>query len=62
MVEVAGEMFDGMHQALGYSRENYGYVMDNVKLDAERGGGTGGSSTWPPEWCGCASSSSSQTG
>ncbi len=36
--QVAGEMFDGMHHALGYTRENYDYVMDNVKLGAERAG------------------------
>jgi 5,10-methylenetetrahydromethanopterin reductase len=36
--QVAGEMFDGMHHALGYSRENYDYVMDNVKLGAEKAG------------------------
>ncbi len=36
--QAAGEMFDGMHHALGYSRENYEYVMDNVKSGAEKAG------------------------
>lgn len=36
--QVAGEMFDGVHHALGYSRENYEYVMENVKAGAERAG------------------------
>lgn len=36
--QVAGELFDGMHHALGYTRENYDYVMDNVKLGAEKAG------------------------
>ena len=36
--QVAGETFDGMHHALGYSRENYEYVMDNVKAGAEKVG------------------------
>lgn len=36
--QIAGEMFDGMHHALGYSRENYEYVMENVKIGAEKAG------------------------
>ncbi len=35
---AAGELFDGMHHALGYSRENYEYVMKNVKAGAEKAG------------------------
>jgi 5,10-methylenetetrahydromethanopterin reductase len=35
---VAGEQFDGMHHALGYTRENYDYVMENVKAGAEKAG------------------------
>ena len=36
--EVAGERFDGLHHALGYSRENYDYVMQHVKDGAEKAG------------------------
>ena len=36
--EVAGEKFDGMHHALGYSRGNYEYVMEHVKAGADKAG------------------------
>src|SRR6202035_4615693 len=36
--EVAGEIADGLHHALSYSREAYDYVVDHVKIGAERGG------------------------
>jgi len=36
--QVAGELFDGMHHALGYSRENYEYVMQHVKAGADKAG------------------------
>ncbi len=36
--EVAGEIADGLHHALSYSREAYDYVIDHVKIGAERGG------------------------
>jgi 5,10-methylenetetrahydromethanopterin reductase len=36
--EVAGEIADGLHHALSYSREAYDYVVDHVKVGAERGG------------------------
>ena len=35
--EVAGEIADGLHHALSYSREAYDYVVDHVKIGAERG-------------------------
>jgi 5,10-methylenetetrahydromethanopterin reductase len=34
--EVAGEIADGLHHALSYSREAYDYVIDNVKVGAQR--------------------------
>ncbi|MGH3749549.1 MAG: LLM class flavin-dependent oxidoreductase, partial [Micromonosporaceae bacterium] len=34
--EVAGEHADGLHHALGYSRENYDYVAQHVKLGLEK--------------------------
>ncbi|MBV8942069.1 MAG: LLM class flavin-dependent oxidoreductase [Solirubrobacterales bacterium] len=36
--EVAGEIADGLHHALSYSREAYDYVIDHVKVGAERAG------------------------
>jgi 5,10-methylenetetrahydromethanopterin reductase len=36
--ELAGEMADGMHQALAYSREAMQYASDHVRLGAERAG------------------------
>jgi 5,10-methylenetetrahydromethanopterin reductase len=36
--ELAGEIADGMHHALSYSPEAYGYAIDHVKIGAERGG------------------------
>jgi 5,10-methylenetetrahydromethanopterin reductase len=36
--EVAGEIADGLHHALSYSREAYDYVVDHVKVGAERAG------------------------
>jgi 5,10-methylenetetrahydromethanopterin reductase len=36
--ELAGEIADGMHHALGYSRQNYEYVMEHVKIGAEKAG------------------------
>ena len=35
---LAGEVADGMHHALGYSKENYEYVIDNVRQGAEAAG------------------------
>jgi 5,10-methylenetetrahydromethanopterin reductase len=34
--ELAGEIADGLHHALSYSREAYEYVIDHVKVGAER--------------------------
>lgn len=36
--EVAGELADGMHHAVGYSRENYDYVVEHVKKGAAKAG------------------------
>jgi 5,10-methylenetetrahydromethanopterin reductase len=36
--ELAGEITDGMHQALGYSREAIQYAADHVRIGAERAG------------------------
>jgi 5,10-methylenetetrahydromethanopterin reductase len=36
--ELAGEIADGMHQALAYSREAMRYATDHVRLGAERAG------------------------
>jgi 5,10-methylenetetrahydromethanopterin reductase len=36
--EAAGEIADGLHHALSYSREAYDYVVDHVKKGAERAG------------------------
>jgi 5,10-methylenetetrahydromethanopterin reductase len=36
--EVAGELFDGVHQAVAASHETYQYMIDHVKIGAERAG------------------------
>jgi 5,10-methylenetetrahydromethanopterin reductase len=36
--ELAGEIADGMHQALAYSREAMQYATDHVRIGAERAG------------------------
>jgi 5,10-methylenetetrahydromethanopterin reductase len=36
--QVAGEIADGLHHALSYSRPAYDYVIDNVKTGAHRSG------------------------
>jgi 5,10-methylenetetrahydromethanopterin reductase len=36
--EVAGELFDGVHQAIGTSRETYQYMVEHVKKGAEKAG------------------------
>ncbi|UGS34458.1 LLM class flavin-dependent oxidoreductase [Capillimicrobium parvum] len=35
---AAGELADGLHHALSYSREAYEYVVDNVRTGADRAG------------------------
>jgi 5,10-methylenetetrahydromethanopterin reductase len=36
--QAAGELAEGLHHALSYSREAYDYVADNVRVGAERAG------------------------
>jgi 5,10-methylenetetrahydromethanopterin reductase len=36
--QLAGEVSDGVHVALSYSKEAYEYVVENVKVGAERSG------------------------
>ena len=36
--QVAGEISDGCHHALSYSKEAYEYLVENVKIGAERAG------------------------
>lgn len=36
--QLAGEISDGCHHALSYSKEAYEYLVENVKIGAERGG------------------------
>jgi 5,10-methylenetetrahydromethanopterin reductase len=36
--ELAGEISDGLHHALGYSRENYDYVAEHFRRGAEKVG------------------------
>jgi 5,10-methylenetetrahydromethanopterin reductase len=36
--QVAGEISDGVHHALSYTREAYDYLVDNVKQGAEKAG------------------------
>ena len=37
-IQLAGEVSDGVHSALGYYKEAYDYVVENVKIGAERAG------------------------
>ena len=36
--ELAGEISDGLHHALGYSRENYDFVAEHFRAGAEKAG------------------------
>jgi 5,10-methylenetetrahydromethanopterin reductase len=36
--EVAGELFEGVHQAVAASKETYQYMIDHVKIGADRAG------------------------
>jgi 5,10-methylenetetrahydromethanopterin reductase len=36
--EVGGELFDGVHQAVAASRETYEYMVEHVKVGAEKAG------------------------
>jgi 5,10-methylenetetrahydromethanopterin reductase len=36
--EVGGELFDGVHQAIGTSRETYEYMVDHARKGAEKAG------------------------
>jgi 5,10-methylenetetrahydromethanopterin reductase len=36
--EVGGELFDGVHQAIGTSRETYDYMVEHVKKGADKAG------------------------
>jgi 5,10-methylenetetrahydromethanopterin reductase len=36
--QAAGELTDGMHQALAYSREAYDYSSENLRIGAEKAG------------------------
>ncbi|TCP43874.1 methylenetetrahydromethanopterin reductase [Tamaricihabitans halophyticus] len=36
--QVAGEISDGVHHALSYTRQAYEYMVDNVKIGAQRAG------------------------
>ncbi|AXK35053.1 LLM class flavin-dependent oxidoreductase [Streptomyces armeniacus] len=36
--QAAGEISDGVHHALSYTREAYDYLVDNVRIGAERAG------------------------
>ena len=36
--EVGGELFDGVHQAIGTSRETYQYMVDGARKGAEKAG------------------------
>lgn len=38
--QVAGEIADGMHHALGYSKENYDYVAHHLQLGLDKSGRT----------------------
>ena len=46
--ETAGELADGVHHALSYSREAYDYMAENVRIGAERAGRDTPSSTSAP--------------
>ena len=37
-IQLAGEVSDGVHSALGYNKAGYDYVVENVKIGAERAG------------------------
>jgi 5,10-methylenetetrahydromethanopterin reductase len=37
-MQLAGEVSDGVHSALGYNKAWYDYVVENVKIGAERAG------------------------
>ena len=37
-MQLAGEVSDGVHSALGYNKAWYEYVVENVKIGAERAG------------------------
>ena len=37
-MQLAGEVSDGVHSALGYNKAWYAYVVENVKIGAERAG------------------------
>ncbi|HWT24450.1 MAG TPA: LLM class flavin-dependent oxidoreductase [Solirubrobacteraceae bacterium] len=36
--QTAGEIADGLHQAIAYSREAYDYMTENIRVGAERAG------------------------
>lgn len=36
--EMAGEIADGLHHALGYSKENYEYIAKHMRIGAEKAG------------------------
>ncbi|MEO7296506.1 MAG: LLM class flavin-dependent oxidoreductase [Candidatus Limnocylindria bacterium] len=36
--QVAGELFDGVHQAIGTSRETFEYMIDNARQGADKAG------------------------
>jgi 5,10-methylenetetrahydromethanopterin reductase len=36
--QTAGELADGLHQAIAYSREAYEYMMENIRVGAEKAG------------------------
>ena len=36
--QVGGELFDGVHQAVAASKETYEYMVENVKIGAEKAG------------------------
>ena len=42
---MAGEISDGVHHALSYTREAYDYLVENVQQGAEKAGRTGSRST-----------------
>jgi 5,10-methylenetetrahydromethanopterin reductase len=37
-MQLAGEVSDGVHSALGYNKAWYDYVVDNVKIGADKAG------------------------
>jgi 5,10-methylenetetrahydromethanopterin reductase len=36
--QTAGEIADGLHQAIAYSREAYDYMMENIRVGADKAG------------------------